>query len=146
MATGQKISAMTSATNFSGSDELVIVQSGTNKSLTHDVLMDDTQICQAWVNFDGTGTPTIRDSYNVSSITDNGTGDYTINIDNNLANTNYCMLATGEQPNVGGGNYSIGENNGRPRTTGTVSVLNQISSGGEYDPVYASVSIFGGNT
>jgi hypothetical protein len=45
----------------------------------------------AWVNFNGTGTVAIRDSYNVSSITDNGTGDYTVNFQTALANTNYCV-------------------------------------------------------
>ena len=44
----------------------------------------------AWVNFNGTGTVAIRDSENVSSITDNGTGDYTINFATAMANTNYC--------------------------------------------------------
>jgi hypothetical protein len=44
---------------------------------------------KAWVNFDGTGTPAIRASYNVSSITDNGTGDYTVNFTNALADANY---------------------------------------------------------
>jgi hypothetical protein len=37
------------------------------------------QACKAWVNFTGTGTVAIRESYNVSSITDNGTGTYTVN-------------------------------------------------------------------
>jgi hypothetical protein len=44
---------------------------------------------RAWVNFDGTGTPTIRASYNVSSITDNGTGDFTVNFTNALPDANY---------------------------------------------------------
>jgi uncharacterized protein (AIM24 family) len=35
--------------------------------------------CRAWVNFNGTGTPAIREDGNVTSITDNGTGDYTVN-------------------------------------------------------------------
>jgi len=48
---------------------------------------------KAWVNFDGTGTVAIRASYNVSSITDNGTGDYTINFTNALADANYCVTA-----------------------------------------------------
>lgn len=43
----------------------------------------------AWVNFDGTGTPSINASYNVSSITDNGTGDYTLNFTNALVDANY---------------------------------------------------------
>ena len=37
------------------------------------------QICKAWVNFNGTGTVPIRGSGNVTDITDNGTGDYTVN-------------------------------------------------------------------
>ena len=44
---------------------------------------------RAWVNFNGTGTVAIRGSGNVSSITDNGTGDYTINFTNALPDANY---------------------------------------------------------
>jgi len=43
----------------------------------------------AWVNFDGTGTVAIRDSENVSSITDNGTGDYTVSFATAMANNDY---------------------------------------------------------
>ena len=50
------------------------------------------QACKAWVNFNGTGTVAIRASFNVSSITDNGTGDYTVNITTALADTNYCAI------------------------------------------------------
>jgi hypothetical protein len=46
---------------------------------------------KAWVNFNGTGTVAIRDSYNISSITDNGTGDYTLSFTNNMANGNYAV-------------------------------------------------------
>ena len=46
--------------------------------------------CKAWVNFNGTGTVAIRASYNVSSITDNGTGDYTVNFTTALADANYA--------------------------------------------------------
>ncbi len=49
----------------------------------------DTQV-KAWVNFDGTGTVAIRASYNVSSITDNGTGDYTVNFTNVLLDDKYA--------------------------------------------------------
>ena len=51
------------------------------------------QFAKAWVNFNGTGTVAIRDDFNVSSITDNGTGDYTINITTAMANTNYAVCA-----------------------------------------------------
>ena len=46
---------------------------------------------KAWVNFNGTGTVAIRDSYNVTSITDQGTGDYTVNFTNSLSNANFVM-------------------------------------------------------
>ena len=49
---------------------------------------------KAWVNFDGTGTVAIRASGNVSSITDNGTGDYTINMTNPMPDTNYSVSLT----------------------------------------------------
>ena len=45
--------------------------------------------CRAWVNFNGTGTVAIRGSGNVSSITDNGTGDYTVNFATAMSDANY---------------------------------------------------------
>jgi hypothetical protein len=50
---------------------------------------------RAWVNFDGTGTVTIRASGNVSSITDNGVGDYTINFTTAMPNANYATVFGG---------------------------------------------------
>jgi hypothetical protein len=48
--------------------------------------------CRAWVNFNGTGTPAIRASGNVSSITDNGTGNYTVNFTTAMPNANYAVV------------------------------------------------------
>jgi len=50
----------------------------------------------AWVNFNGTGTVAIRDSENVSSITDNGTGNYTANFAVAMANSNYSYSLSGK--------------------------------------------------
>jgi hypothetical protein len=50
---------------------------------------------RAWVNFDGTGTVAIRASGNVSSITDNGVGDYTVNFTTAMPDANGCAVATG---------------------------------------------------
>ena len=47
--------------------------------------------CRAWVNFNGTGTVAIRASGNVSSITDNGVGDYTVNFTTAMVDANYCL-------------------------------------------------------
>ena len=50
--------------------------------------------CRAWVNFNGVGTVAIRASGNVSSITDNGTGDYTVNFTTAMPDANYCVTGT----------------------------------------------------
>jgi hypothetical protein len=50
--------------------------------------------CRAWVNFNGTGTVAIRGSGNVSSITDNGTGDYTVNFTTAMPDVDYCAVGT----------------------------------------------------
>jgi len=51
--------------------------------------------CRAWVNFNGTGTVAIRGSGNVSSITDNNTGDYTVNFANAMPDANYSVSING---------------------------------------------------
>lgn len=60
--------------------------------------------CRAWVNFNGTGTPAIRASGNVSSITDNGTGDYTINFTAALPDIDYSVTADTRVPASAGYN------------------------------------------
>lgn len=54
-------------------------------------------LCRAWVNFNGTGTVAIRASYNVSSITDGGVGTYTVNFTTAMVDANYarCVSAGG---------------------------------------------------
>jgi hypothetical protein len=50
--------------------------------------------CRAWVNFNGTGTIAIRASGNVTSITDNGVGDYTVNFTTAMPDANYSSVAS----------------------------------------------------
>ena len=52
---------------------------------------------KAWVNFNGTGTAAIRDSFNVASLTDNGTGNYNVNFSNSMANTGYSVGSSVDQ-------------------------------------------------
>lgn len=47
--------------------------------------------CQAWINFNGTGTVAIRDHFNVASLTDNGGGDYTVTFNVAQPDANYCV-------------------------------------------------------
>jgi hypothetical protein len=62
-----------------------------NKILTPGIVAG--QLCRVWVNFNGTGTVAIRASFNVSSITDNGTGDYTVNFATALVDANFAWTA-----------------------------------------------------
>ena len=48
-------------------------------------------LLKAWANLDGSGTVGVNDSFNTTGITDNGTGNYTVTIANDLANANGCM-------------------------------------------------------
>jgi hypothetical protein len=60
-------------------------------------MLDSKQTCKAWVNFNGTGTVTIRSSYNVSSITDLGTGYYRINFINPMSSSDYSAILLARQ-------------------------------------------------
>lgn len=57
--------------------------------------------CRAWVNFNGEGTVAIRSSGNVSSITDNGTGDYTVNFSNAMPDANYAVIGNARWVSAG---------------------------------------------
>jgi hypothetical protein len=99
---------------------------------------------KAWVNFNGTGTVAIRGSYNVSSVTDNGTGQYTVNFTNAMPNTNYCCQnstsSTWNSGFTGGGDRAFPMV--RLMLTTSVQVEYCFDGGGDGDPLYAGVAIF----
>jgi hypothetical protein len=64
---------------------------GTNSTSTTNPIKGS---AKAWINYKGTATVSIRASYNVSSVTVNGTGDYTINMTTALADANYAVCTT----------------------------------------------------
>ena len=78
-------------------------------------------LCRAWVNFNGTGTPSIFNDFNVSSISDEATGDYTINFSNALSNANYAVASiisvNGSSGANGGWNIAFSRN-AAPTTSG----------------------------
>ena len=82
--------------------------------------------CVAWVNFNGTGTVAIRTSYNVSSITDNGTGDYTINFTNALTDANYVL--SGWARNTGQGFYIVTSSTNTSLTTTSARIQTAFST------------------
>ena len=93
------------------------------------------QLAKAWVNFNGTGTVAIRDSYNVSSITDNSTGNYTVNFSTAFSNANYCVNASVR-------NFSVIAASGGSITTTGVTVNTNNASMTSEDTSYVFVSIF----
>jgi hypothetical protein len=79
--------------------------------------------CRAWVNFNGTGTVAIRASGNVASITDNGTGDYTVNFTTAMPDANYNAVFGASPQN---GRYIV--NYGGTVNNGTTAVSNSTTS------------------
>ena len=68
-----------------------ISNAGGTKTVPADTVVDGS--AKAWVNFNGTGTVAIRRAFNVSSITDNGTGDYTVNFTNAMSDANFAAAS-----------------------------------------------------
>lgn len=95
---------------------------------------------KAWVNFNGTSTVAIRASFNVTSITDRGTGLYTINFTSALTDANYCGVASAT---IGGAS-----NTNRDAAVGPVDTLSAYcnswvaDSGASADVEIICASIF----
>jgi len=97
----------------------------------------------AWVNFNGTGTVAIRDSYNVSSITDTGVGRYDINYGITMGNNTYVS-------HLSSNTYGSDTATAQPQkaasflhTTTNCKLILQDSSSA-IDPYYVSFTMFGG--
>lgn len=104
-------------------------------------MVTGSQAVRAWVNFNGTGTVAIRAAYNVTSITDNGAGQYTANFTAALPDVNYSAVF-----NCNGDSDVFSENRQftmvRARATGSVG-LQLINDGGAgADASYIGVAIF----
>lgn len=85
---------------------------------------------RAWVNFNGTGTVAIRASVNVSSITDNGTGDYTVNFSAAMPDANYCYCVYA-RASAGATTLFMSRNTGAAPTTSAFRFV--ISNSSEID-------------
>jgi len=132
-------------------------QTLTNKTLTTPNI-DSAQIatvsgtaplymCRAWVNFNASsGTPVIRASGNVTSITDNGTGDYTVNFTTAMPDANYATLFGGQQDDTSqalfmGLRLTNDTGTGAVVTTTSVRLLS-AQAGTATDIYWANIAIF----
>lgn len=102
---------------------------------------------KAWVNFNGTGTVAIRAAFNVSSITDNGTGLYTVNFTTAMPDANYNTIYGGMEDDVSGSvGYRVGilTSSGAvvSKTASAVRIHCKSQAGGTVDGVDINVSIF----
>ena len=101
------------------------------------------QLCKAWVNFNGTGVVAIRASYNVSSITDNGTGDYTVNFTSALVDANYAFTVGWRGTANDDTDFSpVLYTGASPSTTAARFVTNNQSTGLRVDIDYVCISFF----
>jgi hypothetical protein len=103
---------------------------------------------RAWVNFNGTSTVAIRASGNVSSITDNGTGDYTVNFTTAMADINYSVVSQVSNTDSGTGLMVTINSNGvgptyttAPTTTATRMLSFARATGTNTDAPYICVSV-----
>lgn len=98
---------------------------------------------RAWVNFNGTGTVAIRAAGNVSSITDNGVGDYTVNFATAMPDINFCPQITVRQDTAGTFDGTPDGQVGRFAFTTTTVSVNCFEStvGGalDFDGVFVAV-------
>ena len=76
-------------------------------------------LCKAWINLNGTSTIATRDSFNVASITDSGTGLYTVTITNDFNNDDYSTAGAAGENDDSGGNRSLGL---RAKSTGAQNI------------------------
>jgi hypothetical protein len=104
-----------------------------------------TGIAKAWVNFIGS-SGTTRSSFNVSSVTRNGAGDYTVNFTTAFSDVNYTPVAMGMRDSDGNGslNTTVRGNAtyANSFTTTTLRVLAENDSGTRVDPTYYGVVCF----
>ena len=99
------------------------------------------QLAKAWVNFNGNGTVAIRDNFNVSSITDGGTGDYTANFTTAMANANYASVVSAGSDDKGRFGIMIDSDD---KTTSACKIFGfQTSTGSSLDSDEVSLAVFG---
>ncbi len=96
--------------------------------------------CRAWINFNGTGTPAIRASGNVSTITDNGTGDYAINFATAMPDENYGVVCLNHQ-STGNAPVTININTSRTSSASLVQI-STTQAATRLDTTLAHLAVF----
>jgi len=101
---------------------------------------------KAWVNFNGNGTVAAQDSENISSISDNGTGDYTCNLVSAMSNTVYSGVASARDVSSGTNVVSADGNTSRTATASAFNVWAAYSGQSNktlYDALFVDIALNG---
>ena len=104
--------------------------------------VDSKTTCKAFVRFNGTGTVAITSSFNVSSITDHATGDYTINFSSAFGDTNYCPVAIGVNELTLNNYQGMLTSYGSPATGSIRCMTNPDRGGSASGPNIFAIQIF----
>jgi len=125
---------------MAGTLVITTLSDGTNSTSATNPILGS---AKAWINFDGAGA-SIRASYNVSSVTRNGVGDYTINFTNALSDNSYAALVTAGGGGVAAaGNALVGWGAGNSYTTTSLSIgVSDNNTDTNSDSSLVNVSIF----
>ena len=94
--------------------------------------------CRVWINYNASGTPAIRGSGNVTSITDHGTGEQTVNFTNALPDTNYAVVSLNRSPGLTSGDATQVD----IYTTSSVRLIFLDRGGNLYDPTVVALVVF----
>ena len=117
----------------------IVVDSGGTGAAEGDLKENNNRITKAWISFNGSGTVAVRDSYNVSRVTDTGTGNFTLNFSSAMTDTNYCAVGMSDANN--GENITVQDS---ILTTTTLGIVTIASNGvAVADSTMNNVGIFG---
>jgi len=100
-------------------------------------------LAKAWVNFNGTGTIASRDSHNLSSLTDSGTGLYLVNYSNGMGNDDYTVSGGARNPGAASGVLNAPSDAASDLATGSIEVYALDMSGNPADRNHIYVVIHG---
>jgi hypothetical protein len=124
----------------------IVMNSSADGVVTGTLKEDNNRIAKAWVNFNGSGTVAIRGSYNVSSITDDGTGKYKVNFSTAMADTNYSFTSAGAWALSGDSVYSASRMGHTRRLAISTDYIAVGSTGNDntwYDAELMMAQVFG---
>lgn len=116
----------------------VLTSNGTTWVSSTPATTNASQLAKAWVNWAG-ASGTINSSYNVSSVTRNSTGNYTVNFTSSFSNANYAIVYGGNRNNSATDAFGM---NFYSQATGSVIVNTSVSGGGYTDATAACIACF----